>query len=326
MNRREFIAGVGSAAAWPVAARAQPVMPVVAYTNGATLATTRPLVAAFDNGLSEMGFVESRNVIVEHHFLDGHFDQLPALMTELVRRRVAVIAPLGTPPAALAAKSATTTIPIVFAIGDDPVRLGLVASFARPGGNATGVNFFAQELAAKQVGLLHELVPKAARIAVLINPANPSTTEITLKGVQEAARVLGLQTLAFSASTTGGIEAAFAAIMREQVDALFVSGDPFYYDRRIEIVTLAARHRLPAVYGSRENADDGGLISYGTILAEAWRQAGIYVGSILKGAKPADLPVVQLTKFELVINLKTAKALDLTIPETLLATADKVIQ
>jgi putative ABC transport system substrate-binding protein len=327
MRRREFIAGLGSAAAWPLAARAQqPTLPVVAYINGGTLATTRHLVAAFGKGLSEMGYIDGRNVTVEHHFLNGQFDRLPALMADLVRRRVAVIAPLGTPPAALSAKAATPTIPIVFALGNDPVRLGLVASFAQPGGNVTGVNFFAQEITTKQLGLLHELVPKAVRIGALVNPANPSSAEVTVRDVQDAARVFDLQAHVFNASTALEIDAAFAAMGRERIDALLTGGDPFLYDRGAQIITLAARDQVPVIYGAREHVEIGGLISYGANLAVSWRQAGIYVGSVLKGTKPADLPVMQATRFEFLINLSTARALGIEVPPTLLAAADEVIE
>jgi putative tryptophan/tyrosine transport system substrate-binding protein len=328
IRRRSFITLLGGAAvAWPLAARAQQLaIPVVAYINGGTLAATTPLVAAFRRGLSETGHVEGQKVMVEYHFLDGQFDRLPALVADLVRRRVAVIAPVGTPPAASAAKAATATIPIVFAVGEDPVKLGLVASLARPGGNATGVNFFAQELTAKRLGLLHELVPKAARIAVLVNPANASSTETTLKDVHEAAGILGLQIHVLNARTASEIDAAFAALGRERIDALLVTGDPFLYDRRVQIVTLAARDRMPACYGSRENVEVGGMMGYGTNLADAWRQVGIYTGSILKGAKPSDLPVMQSTKFEFLINLSTARALGLEVPPMLLARTDEVIE
>ena len=273
-------------------------------------------------GLSEAGYVEGRNVTVEYHYLDGQFDRLPALMADLVRRRVAVIATPADITASIAAKAATATIPIVFGVIDDPVKLGLVASLARPGGNATGTNAFSLEVVTKRLALLHELVPKAIRIAVLVNPAN----QTTLREVQEAARTIGLQLQVLKASTSGEIDAAFAALARERPDALFVSPNTLFGRRRVQIATLAARARIPAAYSIREYVEAGGLMSYGTDTADRLRQIGVYTGKILNGTKPADLPVVQPTKFDLVINLKTAKALGLTIPETLLATADEVIQ
>jgi putative ABC transport system substrate-binding protein len=239
---------------------------------------------------------------------------------------VALIATPGTTDAAIAAKAATATIPIVFGVADDPVKLGLVASLARPGGNATGINFFAQELSAKRLGLLHELVPKATRITVLVNPANASSTESTLRDAQQAAHVLGMRIVVLNANTISAIDAAFAALAREHADALFVAGDPFFFDRRVQFATLAARDRVPASYVSREHVEAGGLMSYGTSLMDMFRQVGVYTGSILKGVKPADLPVLQSTKFEFVINLQTAKALGLEVPPTLLAIADEVIE
>jgi putative tryptophan/tyrosine transport system substrate-binding protein len=265
-------------------------------------------------------------VTVEYHWLEGHYDRLPALLADLVRRRVAVIATPGTPPAALAAKAATTTIPIVFGIGQDPVRLGLVASLARPGGNATGVNFFSQEVVAKRLRLLHDLMPKAVRVAVLVNPANAASAENTLREVKEAAPTIGLQIQILNASTIGEIDAAFAAFSRERPDALFVAPDSFFVGRRVQLVTLTARDKIPATYSTRTTVEVGGLMSYGTDIADMYHQVGAYTGSILKGAKPADLPVVQSTKFELVVNLTTAKALGLAIPESFLSLVDEVIE
>jgi putative ABC transport system substrate-binding protein len=326
IRRRGFIAGLGSAAVWPLAARAQqPALPVVGFVDGGS-ADNGTGAAAFRKGLGETGYAEGRNVTIEYHWLGGQFDRLPALMAELVRRRVAVIATPSFTPGAIAAKAATATIPIVFGVAEDPVKLGLVASLARPGGNATGSNFFNAELPAKRLGLLHELVPKALRVGVLVNPADATNTEATLRDVQQAARAIGLQIQILNASTSREIDAAFATLARERPDALFVGGDPFLTSRRVQIATLAARDRIPAAFSTRDAVAAGGLMSYGTDITDSIWQVGVYTGNILKGAKPADLPVVQPTKFTLAINLKTAKALGLTIPETLLATADEVIQ
>jgi putative tryptophan/tyrosine transport system substrate-binding protein len=310
---------------WPLAARAQqPAVPVVGFVGGGSLDPRR--AAAFRKGLNEAGYLEGQNVTVEYHFVEGQYERLPALMADLVHRRVAVIATPGSNPAALAAKAATTTIPIVFGVGEDPVKLGLVASLARPGGNATGINFFAQEVTAKRVELLHELVPKAARMAVLVNPANIPTAEAALRDVPEAARAIGLQIQVLNASTSREIEAAFAALVRDRADALFVAADGFFNSRRVQLAIMAARHVIPAAYSSREYVEAGGLMNYGTNLLDAYRQVGVYTGRILKSAKPADLPVVQSSKFELVINAQTARTLGLTVPPTLLARADEVIE
>ena len=327
MKRRTFIAGIGSSAAWPLAARAQqsPTVPVIGLVDAGSAETSAGNSAAFRKGLGETGYVEGQNVTIEYHWLEGQFDRLRALMADLVRRRVAVIATPDT-AASIAAKAATATVPIVFSVGEDPVKLGLVASLARPGGNATGFNFFNTELPAKRLALLHELVPKAVRVAVLLNPANVTVAETTLRVVQEAARTIGLQAYALNAGTSGEIDAVFATLARERPDALFVSPDPFWGSRRVQLANLAARERIPVAYHLRDFVAAGGLMSYGTDPADSFRQVGVYAGKILNGAKPAELPVVQSTKFEFVINLKTAKALGLTIPETLLATADKVIQ
>jgi len=270
--------------------------------------------------------VDGQNTTIEYLWLNGQYDALPALMADLVRRRVTLIATPGVTDAAIAAKAATATIPIVFGVADDPVKLGLVASLARPGGNATGINFFALELTAKRLGLLRELVPKATRIAVLVNPANASSTESTLRDAQGAAHVLGMQIVVLNASTISEIEAAFATLVREHADALFVAGDAFFNSRRVQFATLASRDRVPTNYVLREHVEAGGLMSYGTSRMDMFRQAGVYTGSILKGVKPADLPVLQSTKFEFVINLHTARLLGIEVPPGLLAIADEVIE
>src|SRR5215471_5831996 len=326
MKRSNFINVLScAAAAWPLAARAQQAMPVIGFLNSASPDTFSHLLGAFRQGLKDSGFSEGENVAIEYRWAENKFDQLPPLARELVRRQVAVIAATGGIHSALAAKAATSTIPIVFNIGDDPVKLGLVASVARPGGNVTGINNFIYELVAKRLALLRELVPSAARIALLVNPAN-AQTETTLRDVEAAARAAGLQIQIAKASTAREIDAAFAALARDRVDALFVPPDPFFISRRIQIVQLAARHVIPATYPVRDFAEAGGLMSYGTNTADAWRQTGVYIGSILKGAKPAELPVVQPTKFELVINAQTARMLDLTVPPSVFATADEVIE
>jgi putative ABC transport system substrate-binding protein len=327
MKRREFITLIGGAAvAWPHTGRAQqPALPVVAFIREGSADASARFAAAFRKGLNETGYVEGQNVTVGYHWLEGQYDRLPALMADLVRRQVAVIATIGN-VTSLAAKAATATIPIVFGVGDDPVKLGLVASLARPGGNATGINFFVQEVVAKRLRLLHELVPKAVRVAVLVNPRNASAAESTLRGVQEAAPTIGLQTQILNASTIGEIDAAFATLARERPDALFVAGDAFFLDRRVQFATLTARDRIPAAYSVREPVAAGGLMSYGPDIADAFRQVGVYTGSILKGAKPADLPVLQSTKFEFVINLQTARALGIEVPPGVVSIADELIE
>jgi putative ABC transport system substrate-binding protein len=327
MKRREFITLLGGAAAWPLAARAQQsTMPVVGLINLGTPDAMAHYVAAFGNALSEAGYVEGQNVTVEYHWLAGQYDRLPALMADLVRRRVAIIATPGGTPAALAAKAATTTIPIVFGVAENPVKLGLVVNLARPGGNATGVNFFLGEVVAKRLGLLHDLVPKAVRIAVLVNPANAPTAEATLRDIPEAARAIGLQIQVLNATTTPEIDAAFATIVRDRADALFVAPDAFFAARRGQLATLAARDRVPTSCANREMVEAGLLMSYGTNIADMFRQVGIYTGNILKGDKPAELPVLQSTKFEFVINLQTARALGLEVPNALQLLADEVIE
>jgi putative ABC transport system substrate-binding protein len=327
MQRRKFVKLVGGAAvAWPLAVRAQqPALPVVGFIRDGSADASARFAAGFRKGLNEAGYVEGQNVTVEYHWLDGRYDRLPALVADLVRRQVTAIATSGIVPS-LAAKAATSTIPIIFGVGDDPVKLGLVASLARPGGNATGINFFANELAAKRLRLLHDLVPKAVRIAVLLNPGNHSVAEATLQQVREAAPTMGLQIQVANASTIGEIDAAFATFTRERPDALFVAGDAFFISQRVQLATLAARDRVPAAYPIREIAAAGGLMSYGADFADSFHQVGVYTGSILKGAKPADLPVLQSTKFEFVINLQTARALGIEVPSALLLIADEVIE
>jgi putative ABC transport system substrate-binding protein len=328
IGRRQFISALGvGAVAWPLTARAQqPALPVVGFIRDGSADANARNVAAFRKGLNEIGYVEGQNVTVEYHWLEGHYDRLPALVADLVQRQVAVIATPGSTPAVLAAKAATATIPIVFGVPQDPVRLGLVANLARPGGNATGINFFAQEVVAKRLRLLHDLVPKAVRIVALLNPANPSLAESTLRDVQEAAPTLGLQIQILNASTIGEIDAAFITFARERPDALFVAPDAFFANRGVQFATLTARDKIPAAYAVRDPVAAGGLMSYGTDLVDMFRQVGAYTGRVLKGAKPADLPVVQSTKFEFVINLKTAKALGLDVPPNLLTIADEVIE
>jgi putative tryptophan/tyrosine transport system substrate-binding protein len=326
MRRRDFITLISGAVAWPFAARAQqPALPVVGLIRDGSADANARYAAAFRKGLNEIGYIEGQNVTVEYHWLDGQYDRLPALMADLVRRQVAAIATPGNLPA-LAAKAATTTIPIVFGVGDDPVHLGLVASLARPGGNTTGINFFATEVVAKRLRLLHDLVPKAVRVAVLVNPSNASNVELTVRELQEAAPTIGLQIQIINASSIGEIDAAFASFARERPDALFVAGEAFFTSRRGQFATLTAVNKIPATYSNRDFVTAGGLTSYGTDFADMFRQVGIYTGKILNGAKPADLPVVQLTKFEFVINLQTARALGIEVSQGLLSIADEVIE
>jgi len=327
VNRREFITLLGgAAAAWPLAARAQQAaMPVIGLLGGASFDASPDELRAFRQGLKDTGYAERENVTIEYRSADNQIDRLPELSVDLIQQRLAVIAAVDA-ASSRAAKAATTTIPIAFIVGGDPVSLGLVASLARPGGNATGINFFATELVAKRLELLRELVPAATRIAVLVNPADVAVTESILRDVEAAARAMGLQIQIFKASTSREINAAFAELVRERPDALFVAPGPFFSGRRVQLTQLAALHRLPAAYGLRKYAEAGGLMSYGASLTDAMHQLGVYTGRILKGAKPADLPVVQSTKFELVINLQTAMMLGLEVPPTLLARADEVIE
>jgi putative ABC transport system substrate-binding protein len=327
MKRREFITLLGGAAvAWPMVADAQqPALPVVGFIRDGSADANARYAAAFRKGLNETGAVEGQNVTVEYHWLEGKHDRLPTLLADLVRRQVAVIATAGNVPT-LAAKAATATIPIVFGVGEDPVKLGIVATYARPGGNATGINFFLIEVVPKRLRLLHDLVPKAVRVAVLLNPANASVTESTLRIVQEIAPTIGLQIQILNATTIGEINAAFATLERERPDALFVSGDAFFASRAVQFATLTARGRIPATYSLRDYVAAGGLMSYGTDFTDSFRQVGVYTGKILKGAKPADLPVVQSTKFEFVINLQTARSLGIEVPPGVLAIADEVIE
>jgi len=326
MRRREFITLLGgTAAAWPLAARAQQsALPVIGYLHAGSPGPDAPRVAVFRQGLTQAGYVEGRNVAIEYRWAEGQYERLPAMAAELVRRPVAVIVAIPI-PAALAAKAATTTIPIVFSVAEDPVKLRLVASLARPGGNATGVNNFLAELGAKQLGLLRELLPKAERIGLLVNPTNANVEGVT-KDVIAAAPAFGLQIDIVQASDSREIEAAFATLVRNRVDALVIGSDVFFNTRRLQLGILTTRHAIPAVFNLREFPEAGGLMSYGTSSAERDRQLADYTIRILKGAKPADLPVVQSTKFEFVINLVTARALGLEIPSTLLARADEVIE
>jgi putative ABC transport system substrate-binding protein len=323
LKRREFITLLGGAAAWPLAARAQqPAIPVIGFLDASSAAERADFTAAFQRGLADAGYVEGQNVAIEYRWAEGRYDRLPELATDLVRRRVSVIAAPST-AAALAAKAATATIPIVFGVGGDPVKLGLVASLNRPGGNATGFNFFTNELATKRMQLLRELVPAAKRVALLTNPTDPAN-ESLLRDVETAAT--GQQILVFEAATSREIDTAFDGLVHEKVDALFVGGGAFLITRRVQFAVLAARYAVPAAYSQRAFVEAGGLMSYGTNLADTFRQVGAYAGSILKGAKPADLPVMQAIKFELVINLNTARALRFEVPPTLLARADEVIE
>jgi putative tryptophan/tyrosine transport system substrate-binding protein len=327
MRRREFITLVaGAAVAWPLAARAQQAaMPVIGFLDSRPSDAMTERLRAFRQGLKDTGYVEGENVTIVYRFAENQVDRLPELAADLVRRQVVVIA-TGAPLAAFAAKAATATIPIVFLIAEDPVRLGLVASLARPGGNLTGINLFNSELTAKRLDLLRELVPRAARFAVLVNPADVANTETTVRDVEAAARAIGLQIQVFNANTSREIDSAFETMARDSYEALYVGAFSYLAGRGVQLAQLATFNRLPATYSNRGYVDVGGLMSYGTNISAAFRQAGVYAGRILKGAKPADLPVVQASKFELVINALTARMLGLTVPPTLLAIADEVIE
>jgi len=322
-TRREFITLLGGVAVgWPVAVRAKPAMPVIGFLGFGSLENFGPFLTAFRKGLNEAGFVEGQNVAIEYRWAEGQYDRMEKLAADLVGRRVAVIAVPGSPPGARAAKAATSTIPIVFGVGEDPVKLGLVASIARPGGNTTGINFLTAEVVAKRLAVLHELVPGAA----LINPSDAIRAEAVRNDLEAAVRTMGLQLQILNASSSRDIDAAFATFARERADALFVGPDAFFNTRRVQLANLAAHHSIPTAFAVREYVEAGGLMSYGTSVADMYRQVGVYTGNILKGAKPADLPVLQSTKLELVINAQTARMLRLAVPPSLLSLADEVIE
>jgi putative ABC transport system substrate-binding protein len=326
VRRREFITLLAGLAGWPLAARAQqPAVPVIGFLSGRSSAESQYLVMAFSKGLRETGFVEGRDVAIEFRWVDGQYDRLPAQAADLAGRPVSLIVAVGAVPAIRAAKRATATIPIVFVTGDDPVRLGLVASLNKPGGNVTGVSPLANQLEAKRLGMLHELVARNAVIAFLVNPNSPSA-EIESKQAEAAAAALSRQLDVVKAATAGEIDAAFSIVAERGDGALLIGGDPFFASRRDQLVALAARHKIPTLFWSPDQPAAGGLMSYGASILEAYRQVGLYAGRILRGEKPGELPVVQPTKFELVINLKTAKALGLNVPDRLLALADEVIE
>jgi len=328
MRRRAFITLLGGAAVWPLAAQAQqPTMPVIGFLDPRSPDGMADRLRAFRQGLKDTGYVEGDNVAIEYRWAEGQYDRLPALAADLVRRQVAVMVAAPGAPSAVAAKSATATIPIVFTVGDDPVKLGLVSSLARPSGNLTGVNYFGAEVVSKRLELLRELVPRIGRLAVLVNPSNAAISETTMREVEAAARGMGVQVQVFNAGTSREIDAAFANLVRERSDAVFVSGDAFFTtSRRVQLATLAARYMIPSSFSQREVTEVGGLMSYAANIRDTYHQAGVYAGRILKGAKPVDLPVVQSSKFELVINAQTARMLGLTVPDKLLSIADEVIE
>ena len=327
MHRRHFLSILPAAAAtWPLAARAQQAMPVIGLLDQRSAEATVDRLRGFHRGLKESGFVEGENLSIIYRWGEGLTERLPELAADLVRRKVAVIASTGGIPATLAARDATASIPIVFTIPDDPVKIGLVSSVARPDRNLTGINYLNSEIIAKRLELLHELVPTATRIAVLVNPGNPVNAEVTVRGAQSAGRSMGMQITAFNASTSREIDAAIAAMVAGQSDAVFVGGDGLFNSRRLQLAVLAARHRLPTASTSRDYPASGGLMSYGADVTDALRQTGVYAGRILKGAKPADLPVLQSTKIEFVINHQTARTLGIRVPDSLLARADEVIE
>ena len=327
MRRREFIIFLGSGAAWSNMARAQqPALPVIGFLHSTSAGPNVGTVSAFREGLKQAGYVDGQNVAIEFRWADGHYDRLPALAMDLVRERVAVIAALGGQASALAAKAATSTIPVVFDTGEDPVKIGLVASFSKPGGNVTGINILTNEIEAKRLGLLHELIPTALTIAVIGHPDTPANNDVVLEDLQTAASALGLKLQILKVRSVLEIDNAFASFNQRRPDALLVMANAFFNSRRNQIAQLAAHQAIPAIYENRLFAMVGGLISYGIDLSEVYRQAGIYIGKILNGTKPADLPVIQPTKLELVINLKTAKELGITVPPQLLARADEVIE
>jgi putative ABC transport system substrate-binding protein len=327
MRRRDFITLVGGTpAAWPFAVRAQQAVPIVAWVHSGSPVSNARHLAAFWEGLNETGFIEGQNLTVEYHWLNSKYDAVPSLIADIVRRRVAVIAAPGSQPSALAAKAATTTIPIVFGVAEDPVKLGLVASLARPGGNATGVNYFLSEVMAKRLELLHDLAPKAVHFAVLVNPANTSIAVATLREIPKAASALGLQIQIINAGTSSEIEGAFATLARDRAEALFVAPDVLFVSQGVRVATLAAELGIPAAYPAREVVEVGGLMSYGADVLDMFHQAGRYTGRILKGANPADMPVAQSTKFEFVINLRTAKALGIEVPRSIQLLTTDVIE
>jgi putative ABC transport system substrate-binding protein len=327
IKRREFITLLGSTAAWPLAARAQQLaMPVVAFVSGWSRSDAPDHVAAFYRGLAETGYIEGRNVAIEHRFADGRFERLPALIADVVARRVAVIAIVNTTAAALAAKAATQTIPIVFHVGSDPVEIGLVASLNRPGGNLTGITDLQTAVLAKRLAMLHEVVPTANLIAFLVNPNNRAFAEAETKEAQTAARLIGVSLLVLNAASSSEIDEAFTALVHERAGALLINDDSYFMTQRVQLAVLAARHAVPAIYSFEDNVAAGGLISYGTDFLDSNRQTGVYTGRILNGQKASDLPIQQVTKMKLLINLKTARALGLDIPAKLLALADEVIE